>query len=131
MRPFLRQLMRALGTKNKKMELRYFLIGWTKEKAFWFICLILLTFLAIFASLNIGVGQEVQINGTVTSVGLNTTSRYELPAPIVTIQISSGQFVTIETHNNISISKGEKVILLQTQRLLTSGYDYKIHKVLP
>jgi len=113
------------------MKFRYFFVGWSKERIFWFIGLVFTTLLAIFVSLNIGVGEAVKINGTVISVGIDSATRYELSKPLVTVQTDGGRVVIIETQRNISINKGDKVILLKTQQLLTSGAEYKLHRVLP
>ena len=113
------------------MELRYFFTGWTKEKAFWFFGLVLLVTLSIFISLNVGVGQSVHVNSTVTSIGISSSAPYDLPRRLITFQLNNGKLITIEMQNDTLINKGDKVILNQKQRLLTSTYEYTFYRVLP
>ena len=112
------------------MELYDLLYGWTKERVFWSIGLVLVTLLAIFVSLNVGVGKPEEMQGKVTAVGIETTSRYKLPVPLVTIQLKNGNVVTVEAARNIAVKIDDEVILLKSERMLTSGAEYKLQKVL-
>jgi hypothetical protein len=112
------------------MELHNLLYGWTKDRTFWFVGLVLVTLLAIFASLNIGVGKPVMMQGKVTAVGLETATRYELPILLVTIQLKNGNVVTVEAPRDLAVNTDDSVVLVKSNRLLTSGAEYQLQKVL-
>jgi len=112
------------------MDLSDLFYGWTKQRAFWFIGLALVTLLSIFVSLNVGIGKPEEIKGKVTAVGLETTSRYELPAPLVTIRLRNGNVVTVEAERNIVVNINDEVVILKSEKMLTSGSKYKLQKVL-
>lgn len=107
------------------MEFRYWLIGWSKEKILWAVGLALATGLAVFASVNMGVGPTKEISGVVTSVGLDASTRYELPAPIVSVKLQNGEEVNIAGLRGLNISKGDSVVLSERARLLSPGIEYK------
>ena len=75
------------------MEIRYFFTGWTAERAFWFFGLIFCILLYVFVSLNTGTGDIIKVNGTVTSLGIDSTSTLKLPMSLVTVHVGSGQIV--------------------------------------
>jgi hypothetical protein len=110
------------------MEIQYYLKDWTKERAFWFAGLLLIVLLVIFTYLNIGVGPPVEILGKVTSVGLNTATRYELTHPLVSIELEDRSIITIDTPKEIPLATGDDIVVLKSSRSITQGAEYQFHR---
>jgi len=106
-----------------------FFQGWTKQKLIGFSSLIALVILFAFISLNIGSGPHKEARGTVTSIGVDTTSKFELPHPLITVTLENNAVINVEAPRNLSISVGDRVIVTQSTRYLTSGHEYQFKRL--
>ena len=90
---------------------------WTSSKVIGFSGLVFVVLLAVFVSLNVGLGPVREVSGVVTSIGMDTSDPYEVPSPIVTVMLENGVTVSVKVERGKSISRVTGLFSLNT----TSG----------
>ena len=91
--------------------------------------IIFILLLIIFTALNIGVGPPEILQGKIIAVGVDSSSKYELPKPILTVELEDGNKITIEGVRDVNISVGDVIEVNRRKRFITSGFEYKYKKV--
>lgn len=100
--------------------------GWTRQKVVGSIGILGLFALFIFTSLNIGTGANQEVKGVVTSVGIDSSSKFELPPLLITIKLADNSIVIIEVPKGSTYTTGDIVTVIQSERLISPGYEYKL-----
>ena len=103
--------------------------GWSKERVFWFSGLIIAIILTIFVSLDLGAGPSREVTGVVTVVGMETATVYELPKPMINVALESGKEVTVEGFRDVTVKAGDKVVLIESKKLLSRSNEYRFKRV--
>ncbi len=91
--------------------------------------IIFILLLIIFSSLNVGVGKPEIIEGTVIAVGIDSTSKFELPKPIISVQLKDGTKISIEGVREVNIKVGDTIKISRRKRFLTPGFEYQFKSV--
>ena len=91
--------------------------------------IIFILLLVVFSSLNVGVGEPDILEGTVIAVGIDSTSKFELPKPVISIQLKNGVRISIEGVRGVNIKIGDIVKVSRRKRFLTPGFEYQIKSV--
>ena len=85
--------------------------------------------LVVFLSLNVGVGEPDILEGIVVAVGIDTTSKFELPKPVISIQLKNGLRISIDGVRGVNIKIGDIVKVSRRKRFITPGFEYQITSV--
>ena len=91
--------------------------------------IIFVLLLVVFSSLNVGVGKSEILEGTVIGTGIDSTSKFELPKPIISVQIKDGAIISIEGVREVNIKVGDTVKISRRKRFLTPGFEYQFKSV--
>ena len=83
--------------------------------------------IAVFALLNVETGDVERLEGTVVSVGMETSPPYSLPRQQVTVKFGNDINVMVEVPRHIVINKDDKVLIGRSSRLFV-GHQYKFLK---
>jgi len=86
---------------------------------------ILLIFLFVgFITTNVGVGPPKLVKGKVVAIGVDTSTIYQLPVPMITIELENGRKITIEGKRELHLSTGDEVEVIESKRFYTSTNEY-------
>lgn len=99
---------------------------WTKGKVVGFTGLVLAVLLAVFVSLNVGLGPNGEVNGEIISIGMDTSDPYEVPSPILTVRLENGVTVSVKNERGKPIARGDRVILAEYDKWLSGGKEYRL-----
>ena len=91
--------------------------------------IIFVLLLVVFSSLNVGVGKSEILEGTVIGTGIDSTSKFELPKPIISVQLKNGTKISIEGVREVNIKVGDTVKISRRKRFLTPGFEYQFKSV--
>lgn len=83
----------------------------------------------LFAWANIGAGPTQEIAGTIRNLGMDTGTVFTLSRIVATVETETGEKVSIEIPTSVVVTKGSKIIVGKTSRLLTNGYEYNFLRV--
>jgi len=112
------------------MNTRHWLFGLDRTRMAGMAGLVLVTVLVIFTYLNVAVEPHVIKTGTVTALGLDTSTRSELTRQIATLEIDGQRVTNIEIPRQVPLRVGDRVEVYASRRLITAGETYRFGRVL-
>lgn len=104
-------------------------MGWTRQKVVGFSGVMLAVLLAVFVSLNVGLGPVREVSGEVVSIGMDTSDPYEVPTPVITVRLTDGVTVSVKSERGKPIAKGDRVILAEYDKWLSGGKEYRLKEI--
>jgi len=104
--------------------------AWSEESIFWSIVALLLAALMSFVAMDVGVGEPKVVSGIVTSIGVDSGTMSELPVLIITVGLESGRIAQLKINRRSLVKKGNKVLLTESEKFISPGYEYKLLQVL-
>jgi hypothetical protein len=100
----------------------------TKQQKLGMIGLILIVIILLFVYLDVAITTPEIKEGTVTELGMDSTSKYELPRIIATIEIDNMVVKRIVIPRDVNIKVGEKVEIYVFNTLVTPGDKYTFRR---
>lgn len=103
---------------------------WSEESIFWTVVALLLVALISFVAIDVGVGEPNVVSGIVTSIGVDSSTRSEFPGPIITVSLKNGRNAQIKVNRSSLLTKGDRVLLAESEKFISSGFEYQLLEVL-
>ena len=104
--------------------------AWSEESISWAMVALLLAALMSFVAMDIGVGEPRVVSGIVTSIGVDSSTRFEFPVLIITVSLKNGRTAQLKINRSSLLKKGDRVLLTESEKFISSGYEYQLLQVL-
>ena len=110
------------------MKFRYWFIEWTWIRFLGAIGVAFVILFVLFVSLNVPTGPVKEVTGVVLSVSADPATIYDLPTPVINVDLNNGKKVSVKGIRGSVVSVGDQIVLVESKRLLSPGIHYTVKR---